>query len=115
MSPGRPSPKMMTLPMPKMMTLPMSKMMMLPRPWLKTQQGGLVNVEEDDLAKVSSQGGLEMGLLRCCEPCRCCSVAGLAVTDLLNFQAWEMEITGPGWPLVCRMRAGREEEVWARR
>ena len=42
-------------------------------------------VDDDDLAKVTSQGGLESGLLRCCQPCRCRSVAGLAVTDLLSF------------------------------
>ena len=45
----------------------------------------LAKVDEDVLAEVTSQGGLETGLLRCCQPCRCRSVAGLAVTDLLSF------------------------------
>ena len=31
--------------------------------------GYLANVKEDDFAKVPSQGGLETGLLRCCQPC----------------------------------------------
>ena len=46
----------------------------------KVDDDDLAEVEEDDLAEVTAQGGLETGLLRCCQPRSCRSVAGLAVT-----------------------------------
>ena len=56
------------------------------------------------------QGGLEGG------PAgggSCWWLAGPAGTDLLSSRPWEVELTGPGWLLVCPQGAGSEEQAGA--